>query len=136
MQAQINPHFLYNTLDAIVWLAEENRKDEVVSMVTALSDFFRTTLSKGRDFITVREERSHIESYLKIQQFRYQDIMSYELIWRKYGRIHIPKLTLQPLVENALYHGLKNKRGGGMIKITGRLDGENMIFTVTDDGKV
>ena len=65
LQAQINPHFLYNTLDAIVWLAEENRKDEVVSMVTALSDFFRTTLSKGRDFITVREERSHIESYLK-----------------------------------------------------------------------
>lgn len=79
LQAQINPHFLYNTLDAIVWLAEENRKDEVVSMVTALSDFFRTTLSKGRDFITVREERSHIESYLKIQQFRYQDIMSYEI---------------------------------------------------------
>lgn len=76
LQAQINPHFLYNTLDAIVWLAEENRKDEVVSMVTALSDFFRTTLSKGRDFITVREEQSHIESYLKIQQFRYQDIKS------------------------------------------------------------
>ena len=59
LYSQINPHFLYNTLDAIVWLAEENRKDEVVSMVTALSDFFRTTLSKGRDFITVREERSH-----------------------------------------------------------------------------
>lgn len=136
LQAQINPHFLYNTLDAIVWLAEENRKDEVVSMVTALSDFFRTTLSKGRDFITVREERSHIESYLKIQQFRYQDIMSYEIdMEENMGEFMIPKLTLQPLVENALYHGLKNKRGGGMIKITGRLDGENMIFTVTDDGK-
>ena len=136
LHSQINPHFLYNTLDAIVWLAEENRKDEVVSMVTALSDFFRTTLSKGRDFITVREERSHIESYLKIQQFRYQDIMSYEIdMEENMGEFMIPKLTLQPLVENALYHGLKNKRGGGMIKITGRLDGENMIFTVTDDGK-
>ena len=70
LQAQINPHFLYNTLDTIVWLAEENKKEEVVSMVTALSEFFRTTLSKGRDFITVKEEESHIESYLKIQQFR------------------------------------------------------------------
>ena len=98
LQAQINPHFLYNTLDAIVWLAEENRKDEVVSMVTALSDFFRTTLSKGRDFITVREERSHIESYLKIQQFRYQDIMSYEIdMEENMGEFMIPKLTLQAI---------------------------------------
>ena len=136
LQAQINPHFLYNTLDAIVWLAEENRKDEVVSMVTALSDFFRTTLSKGRDFITVREERSHIESYLKIQKFRYQDIMKYEIdIAEDMEEFMLPKLTLQPLIENALYHGLKNKRGGGTIKITGRLDGECLVFVVQDDGK-
>ena len=120
LQAQINPHFLYNTLDTIVWLAEENKKEEVVSMVTALSEFFRTTLSKGRDFITVKEEESHVESYLKIQQFRYQDIMDYEINIDEsmYGFV-IPKLTLQPLVENALYHGVKNKRGKGMIRITG-----------------
>ena len=136
LQAQINPHFLYNTLDAIVWLAEENRKEEVVSMVTALSDFFRTTLSKGRDFITVREEQSHIESYLKIQQFRYQDIMDYEIdIAEELSEFVIPKLTLQPLVENALYHGIKNKRGGGTIRITGRLDGDKMVFLVEDNGK-
>lgn len=136
LQAQINPHFLYNTLDTIVWLAEENRKKEVVSMVTALSDFFRTTLSKGRDFITVKEEESHIESYLKIQQFRYQDIMNYEIdIAEELYEYMIPKLTLQPLVENALYHGIKNKRGGGTIRIIGRKDGDRMIFRVIDDGK-
>ena len=136
LQAQINPHFLYNTLDTIVWLAEENKKEEVVSMVTALSEFFRTTLSKGRDFITVKEEESHVESYLKIQQFRYQDIMDYEINIDEsmYGFV-IPKLTLQPLVENALYHGVKNKRGKGMIRITGRLKGGDMIFNVIDDGK-
>lgn len=95
LQEQINPHFLYNTLDAIVWLAEENKSAEVVKMVTSLSDFFRTTLSKGHDYITVKEERTHIESYLEIQQFRYQDILDYEIQMDEeiYGYI-IPKLTL------------------------------------------
>ena len=114
LQAQINPHFLYNTLDTIIWLAEAGRKDEVVMMVTALSDFFRTTLSKGRDYITVKEEEAHIRSYLKIQQFRYQDILEYSIhIPEELYAYQILKLTLQPLVENALYHGIKNKRGTG-----------------------
>ena len=129
LQEQINPHFLYNTLDAIVWLAEENKSAEVVKMVTSLSDFFRTTLSKGHDYITVKEERTHIESYLEIQQFRYQDILDYEIQMDEeiYGYI-IPKLTLQPLVENALYHGIKNKRGKGKILITGKKQGDKIIF--------
>ncbi len=136
LQAQINPHFLYNTLDTIVWLAEEHKTDEVVNMVTALSSFFRTTLSKGRDFITVEEEESHIRSYLKIQQFRYQDILDYSIeIDEELREFVLPKLTLQPLVENALYHGIKNKRGKGMIRITGKKDGENIIFKVHDNGK-
>ena len=136
LQAQINPHFLYNTLDAIVWLAEENKSAEVVKMVTSLSDFFRTTLSKGHDYITVKEERTHIESYLEIQQFRYQDILDYEIQMDEeiYGYI-IPKLTLQPLVENALYHGIKNKRGKGKILITGKKQGDKIIFQVIDNGK-
>ena len=135
LQAQINPHFLYNTLDAIIWLAESGEKEQVVYMVTALSDFFRTTLSKGRDFITVEEEESHIRSYLKIQQFRYQDILEYEIsIPREMYRYSILKLTLQPLVENALYHGIKNKRGRGRISVKGELEGGKMIFTVTDNG--
>lgn len=136
LQAQINPHFLYNTLDAIVWLAEEKKTDEVVSMVTSLSEFFRTTLSAGRDFITVKEEESHIESYLQIQRFRYEDIMEYEIdICPEIYDFLIPKLTLQPLVENALYHGIKNKRGKGKIKITGKKEGDKIIFHVMDNGR-
>lgn len=136
LQAQINPHFLYNTLDAIIWLAEAGEKDQVVMMVTALSDFFRTTLSKGRDFITVEEEERHIDSYLKIQQFRYRDILAYEIdIPEELYQYQILKLTLQPLVENALYHGIKNKRGLGHILVTGKKCRDRLVFTVRDDGK-
>lgn len=136
LQAQINPHFLYNTLDTIVWLAEDNRNEEAVSMVTSLSDFFRTTLCQGRDNITVKEERFHIESYLRIQQFRYQDIMDYEIdIAKEIYPYIIPKLLLQPLVENALYHGVKLKRGKSLIRVTGKQDGNRLIFQVKDNGR-
>ena len=104
-------------------------------MVTALSDFFRTTLSKGRDYISVREEESHIRSYLQIQRFRYQDILEYEIrIPEEMYQYQILKLTLQPLVENALYHGIKNKRGMGYIEVSGRMNGMNMEFHVKDNG--
>lgn len=136
LQAQINPHFLYNTLDAIVWLAEDNRNEEAIMMVTSLSDFFRTTLANGRDFIKVAEEESHIESYLKIQRFRYQDIMDYKIeIAQEMKRYIIPKLLLQPLVENALYHGVKMKRGKSEIWVRGVKEDERLIFTVEDDGR-
>ena len=135
LQAQINPHFLYNTLDAIIWLAEAGEKEQVIMMVTALSDFFRTTLSKGRDYITVQEEESHIRSYLQIQQFRYQDILEYEIdIPEEMYQYQILKLTLQPLVENALYHGIKNKRGMGHIHVSGHIDSGYLVFLVTDNG--
>ena len=136
LQAQINPHFLYNTLDAIVWLAEDNRNEEAITMVTSLSEFFRTTLAHGRDFIQVSEEQTHIESYLKIQRFRYEDIMDYRIEMEEqiYSYV-IPKLLLQPLVENALYHGVKCKRGKSEIFVSGRLEGEKLIFTVQDTGK-
>lgn len=135
LQAQINPHFLYNTLDAIIWLAEANQKEQVIMMVTSLSDFFRTTLSNGKDYITVQEEESHIRSYLQIQRFRYQDILEYEIdIPSELYQYQILKLTLQPLVENALYHGIKNKRGMGHILVTGREKDGKLIFTVKDNG--
>ena len=135
LQAQINPHFLYNTLDAIIWLAEAGEKEQVIMMVTALSDFFRTTLSKGRDYITVEEEESHIRSYLQIQQFRYQDILEYEIdIPKEMHEYQMLKLTLQPLVENALYHGIKNKRGMGHIRVSGHIDSGYLVFLVTDNG--
>lgn len=135
LQAQINPHFLYNTLDAIIWLAESGEKKQVVYMVSALSDFFRTTLSKGRDFVSVSEEEVHIKSYLKIQQFRYQDILEYEIqIPEELHEYKILKMTLQPLVENALYHGIKNKRRMGHIRVKGRKDNDALVFQVYDDG--
>ncbi len=136
LQAQINPHFLYNTLDTIVWLAEMKKNEEVVAIVTYLSSFFRTTLSKGKDFITIQEEELHVESYMNIQKFRYQDVMDFEIhIDKELYPYTIPKLMLQPLAENALVHGVRNKRGNGHILITGKKDGDNIIFQVADDGR-
>jgi two-component system, sensor histidine kinase YesM len=135
LQAQINPHFLYNTLDTIIWLAEGKQTDQVVGMVTSLSDFFRTVLSEGRDFITIAEEESHIRSYLEIQQFRYRDILEYEISMDPNILSYtILKLTLQPLVENALYHGIKNKRGKGKIRVIGKLIGNKICLEVEDNG--
>ena len=136
LQEQINPHFLYNTLDTIVWLAEGGQNREVVDMVTSLSEFFRTTLSGGKDFITIKEEMGHIESYLQIQKIRYQDILDYEVALDKsLEEYRILKLTLQPLVENALYHGIKNKRGKGMIRIDGEMEDSDCILRITDNGR-
>lgn len=136
LQEQINPHFLYNTLDNIIWLAESHDTEQVVKMVSSLSSFFRTTLSKGREFITVKEEEEHIRSYLEIQQFRYRDILEYEIaIPQELHEYQVIKLTLQPLVENALYHGIKQKRGMGHIKITGEKYKDVLIFKVKDDGR-
>lgn len=136
LQAQINPHFLYNTLDTIVWLAEAGQNEQVVEMTSYLSEFFRTTLSKGKDFITLAEEKRHVESYLQIQQFRYQDILTYEIhMDPDILEYTVPKLTLQPLVENALYHGIKKKRGGGRILIEGTRKEEEIFLKVIDNGK-
>ncbi len=135
LQAQINPHFLYNTLDAIVWLIEMGKNEQAVEMVTSLSAFFRSSLSNGQDIITLREEEQQIASYLEIQQVRYRDILQYQIdIDPELKECRIPKLTLQPLVENALYHGIKLRRGQGHIVVTGRAAGEKVILTVEDDG--
>jgi len=135
LQAQINPHFLYNTLDAIVWKAEAGEKDEVIQLTSALSDFFRISLSSGADWIPISQEKKHIEGYLKIQQTRYRDIMSYEIdIPDEIGNYLMLKLLLQPLVENALYHGIKIRRGGGKITVSGRLEEDYLVFSVRDTG--
>ncbi len=135
LQEQINPHFLYNTLDNIIWLAESKDTEQVVKMVSALSSFFRTTLSKGREFISVREEGEHIRSYLEIQQFRYCDILEYDVsIPEELWEYQVIKLTLQPLVENALYHGIKKKRGKGHISVSAERYKDVLIFKVKDDG--
>ena len=135
LQAQINPHFLYNTLDNILWLSEAGRKEDVQALVMSLSQFFRTTLSGGRDIIPLREEISHVEAYLQIQKFRYRDILSYGIeVPEDVMEVPIIKMTLQPLVENALYHGIKNKRGMGMLRIRALRQEESVLIQVSDNG--
>ncbi|MGN1146371.1 MAG: sensor histidine kinase, partial [Acetatifactor sp.] len=135
LQSQINPHFLYNTLDAIVWLAESGEQKKVVSMVGSLSEFFRTSLNQGKDIISIREELQHVRSYLEIQQIRYQDILKYEIhVPEELQKYLIPKITIQPLVENALYHGIKNKRGFGSIVISGKEEKDFLVLEIIDNG--
>lgn len=135
LQSQINPHFLYNTLDAIVWLAEAGEQKKVVGMVGSLSEFFRASLNQGKDIISIREELQHVKSYLEIQQVRYQDILRYEIqVPTELHHYLIPKITIQPLVENALYHGIKNKRGFGKISVYGRRETDFFIIRIEDNG--
>lgn len=139
LQEQINPHFLYNTLDTIIWLIEGNSPEQAVDMVMSLSAFFRLVLSHGKEFITIQDEERHIRSYLEIQQVRYHDILDYEIaIDAQIYPYKILKLTLQPLVENALYHGIKYKRAKGKITVNGSMirekDGSKICLTVGDNG--
>lgn len=136
LQAQINPHFLYNTLDAIIWQSESGRSDDVIRIAGALSDFFRISLSSGADWIPVSQEIKHLTGYLSIQKMRYRDILNYTVdIDEDMRDVYMLKLLLQPLVENALYHGIKNKRGGGTITVTGRREGGALRFCVEDTGR-
>jgi two-component system, sensor histidine kinase YesM len=136
LQAQINPHFLYNTLDTIVWMAQANKIDQVIDIVQALSNFFRISLSKGRDWITIDQEIEHIRCYLTIQKLRYQDILDYKIdVDEDILSGTILKLTLQPLVENALYHGIKNKRGRGTIIVRAKREGaDQVMLEILDNG--
>ena len=136
MQAQINPHFLYNTLDTIVWQAESGKADEVVRLTRSLSDFFRISLSSGADWIPVPQELKHVSAYLSIQKTRYRDILDYEVDeCEELRNVFMPKLLLQPLVENALYHGIKTKRGGGRIEVHVKVGRGIITFQVKDNGK-
>lgn len=135
LQAQIKPHFLYNTLDTIRWMAEERQAGEIAQLVDALTRLFRISLSRGREIISLRDEVEHVRSYLFIQKVRYEEKLYYE--------IHIPeplleqkvqKLILQPLVENAIYHGIKQKRGGGRILLSAVGEQGALVLQVWDDG--
>lgn len=135
LQAQVTPHFLYNTLDAIVWLAEARKNSEVIAITRALSDFYRISLSDGHDWITVAQEEEHLRGYLTIQKIRYRDILDYDIrIDPTLKNEMILKLSIQPLVENALYHGIKNRRGGGSITIDVRRQEGSLYVHVSDNG--
>jgi len=135
LQSQINPHFLYNTLDIIVWMIENEQKQEAVKVVTALARFFRISLSKGKSIIPVRDELEHVRNYLMIQQMRFKNKFSYTIDAApevlEYASL---KLMLQPLVENAIYHGMEFMDGDGEILIRVTKEEETLRFVIQDNG--
>ncbi|MFA5570540.1 MAG: sensor histidine kinase [Sphaerochaetaceae bacterium] len=136
LQAQINPHFLYNSLESIVWMAEGGKKEEIITMTKSLSYFYRLSLAKGDYKVSIKDELSHIEHYLIIQKLRYRDILSFEIdVPEHLYAYSIIKIILQPIVENAIYHGIKNTRDAGLVKIVAYEDGDAIVFEVQDNGK-
>ncbi len=138
LQAQINPHFLYNTLDNITWKIRTGNQQDAIDEVVSLSRFFRLSLSKGADMVSVKDEMEHVQLYLKLQKKRYGDRFNYEV--DSYMRLAdmvkycVPKLILQPLAENAIYHGFEEIKSGGMIHITADCRQGQIIFEVQDNG--
>ena len=138
LQAQIKPHFLYNTLDTIRWMAEDHDASDISKLVTALTTLFRISLSKGKDIINLEQELEHVRSYLYIQKERYEDKLNYTIVCDPaLYRCEITKLVLQPLVENAIYHGIKQKKEGGHIRIEVKKDDEKkgpLRICISDTG--
>ena len=136
VQEQFKPHFLYNTLDTINWMAREHGAKDIVNLVDALTNVFRISLSHGKDYITIKEEINYISSYLYVQKTRYEDKLLFEIdADEDCMQRQVPKLILQPLVENAIYHGIKLKRGTGHIGISVHRVDDRICMTVEDDGK-
>lgn len=135
LEAQINPHFLYNTLDSIIWMAERKKLDEVVLMTSSLAKLFRAIIHKNEETVPVRVEIEHITNYLLIQSMRYKDKLDFVIdVDPQILDLHVPKIILQPIVENAIYHGIKNSLEPGLIKITGKAVGDTLLFVVADNG--
>jgi len=136
LQAQINPHFLYNTLDSIIWMGEMGNNQELVTMTSALAKLFRISISKGKEIIPLDHEIDHVVSYLTIQQMRYKDTFSFYLdIPPELTSCNILKITLQPLVENAIYHGVRDLKGNGYIHIRAFIQDDQLILEVKDNGQ-
>lgn len=135
LQAQINPHFLYNTLDSIAWMCEQGRNADAVRMVHALARLFRISISRGHELIPIRSELQHAESYLQIQSHRYKNQFSYSFDVQEECLDYLcNKITLQPIIENAIYHGINGLVDEGEIRISCRADGDDILFTVEDNG--
>ncbi|WP_379951038.1 cache domain-containing sensor histidine kinase [Ectobacillus funiculus] len=136
LQEQIKPHFLYNTLDTIKWMAQEYQARDIMTVIDALTNLFRIGLSKGKESIKVSEEIEHIRSYLIIQMNRYEDKFDYDIeVQEEAKNLFVLKLILQPLVENSIYHAIKTKRGRGKISIQVKIIDDKLFLSVTDDGK-
>lgn len=135
LSSQINPHFLYNTLDTIIWMAEFQDSQRVVQVTKSLATYFRLALNQGRDLISLSDEINHVRQYLFIQKQRYGEKLEYEIAEDPaFGNLVLPKLVLQPLVENALYHGIKEKEGQGHIKVSVQKQNTGLVIRIEDDG--
>ena len=133
--SQINPHFLYNTLDSIIWMAEGKKNEEVVIMTASLARLLRQSISNEDELVTVGQEIEYVRSYLTIQKMRYKDKLEFEIkADPSITQVPIIRLVLQPLVENAIYHGLKYKDSKGLLTVHGYMKGENAVIDITDDG--
>nr|WP_296438657.1 sensor histidine kinase [uncultured Acetatifactor sp.] len=137
LQAQINPHFLYNTLDMINWMSQKREAENIRSVVQAMSRFYRLTLSKGRDIVPIRDEVEMCEAYMEIQKRRYKGRICYEVeVDEDILDCLIPKITLQPFLENAIIHGINEKaEGRGMVILNGWMEDGRITLSVTDDGE-
>lgn len=135
LQAQINPHFLYNTLDAIAWLCEEGKNEDAEEMVTSLARLFRISISRGHELIPIEKEVEHAKSYLKIQKYRYKNQFTYSFdVQEECLHYLCNKITLQPIIENAIYHGVRQMLDEGEINIRIYEDGSDIIFEIEDNG--
>lgn len=135
LQAQIKPHFLYNTLDSIIWMAHAGKNSEVADMTVALASMLRTSIGSGNEMIPLKEEMEQVSNYLIIQKLRYNEKLRYELdMSPETASFTVPKLILQPLVENAIYHGIKVKDEGGFVRIASMEEDGKLLITVEDDG--
>jgi len=135
LQAQIYPHFLYNTLDNLAALIQMGMRDKALQMTTSLSSFYKIALSKGDSLIPLGEELKHAHNYMEIQKIRYEDDFDYTIeVDPDMHALVIPKLSIQPILENALYHGIRRKRGKGMIAVHGFTSGNIAVIRVTDNG--
>jgi len=136
LQAQINPHFLYNTLDQLYWMGIRYNVPDISDLVIDLSKFYKLSLSKGKSIVTLENEIDLIKAYVNIQNVRFDNIITLEiLIEKEYQKISIPKITLQPIVENAILHGICQKEEPGTIKITSHSENGNLYIKISDDGQ-
>ena len=135
LHSQINPHFLYNTLDTIIWMAEFKDEKKVIAITKALANFFRISLSNGNEMILLKDEIKHVQEYLFIQKQRYEDKLSYSFnVDETLLSVEVPKIILQPVVENSIYHGIKNIPGNGLIKIDVYKKDDSINISVKDNG--
>ena len=135
LQSQINPHFLYNTLDSIIWMAEGKKNEEVVVMTASLARLLRQSISNEEEQVPIGQEVEYARSYLTIQKMRYKDKLEFQIqVDAQIMGVPIIKLVLQPLIENAIYHGLKYKEGKGLLIVRGYREGENAVIQIKDNG--